>query len=250
MDRTKVLEIRAQEPVRQPAVQKLRDQSEFLRSAAAELRTPLTIVLAAVEQKAIPVNDKERAVLRSSTRQLLDLTREFSRPTTQEWPSPTVTESVRLSEFRDEVIAHNQGRFREKDIVLDCSAPQNVSVGIARVHLGELVNNLVSNAWKYSPRGSKVELCFSTPHKKLLISVKDAGCGVPTADRVRIFEPFFRTAKTSEIAGTGLGLAAVKRIAELYNGSARVEPRLPHGSEFLVELPVAVEQLASHEVFA
>lgn len=222
----------------------------FFQSAATELRTPLMIVLAAIEQNALPVNKTEREVLRNSTRQLLELTREFSRPGSQDWPSPVPIESICLQEFRDEILTQNKGKFCKKDIAFYCFAPQNIGVAIAHVHLTELVNNLVSNAWKYSPPGSRVALTFLTQENKLLISVKDEGEGIAVAEREKIFEPFYRTNVSPAVSGTGLGLAAVKRIAELYNGSAWVKQRFPNGSEFLVKLHVAVKQLASDEAFA
>lgn len=101
-----------------------------------------------------------------------------------------------------------------------------------------VLNNLLSNAAKYSPQGGKVELNISTDKKHILIEVIDEGIGIPPEDIQKIYDAFYRTKTANEIAGTGLGLAIVKRAVDLHSGEIKVESKLGEGTRFLVQIPI------------
>jgi PAS domain S-box-containing protein len=101
-----------------------------------------------------------------------------------------------------------------------------------------VLNNLLSNAAKYSPQGGKVELNISTDKKHILIEVIDEGIGIPPEDIQKIYDAFYRTKTANEIAGTGLGLAIVKRAVDLHGGEIKVESKLGEGTRFLVQIPI------------
>lgn len=109
----------------------------------------------------------------------------------------------------------------------------------ARVHrsIADLISNLISNAIKYSPEGSKIMIGLEDKKDSLLIYVKDYGVGVPDKYKEVIFERFKRI-KRHGVKGSGLGLAIVKRVAEIHDGKVWVENNPEKkGSIFYVEIP-------------
>jgi signal transduction histidine kinase len=107
--------------------------------------------------------------------------------------------------------------------------------------LSRAVENLISNAVKYSPFGTDVSIGASSAGSEIAIQVADRGCGIPEADLSRIFEKFYRVPRVedADIPGTGLGLALVREIAELHGGRVNVESKVNQGSTFTLLLPIA-----------
>lgn len=107
--------------------------------------------------------------------------------------------------------------------------------------LGQMVMNLITNAYKYSAHGTQVAI--SASHKAnaqgqwLLITVRDQGIGIPEKELPRLFESFYRASNANTIPGTGLGLAIVDRAARAHGGSVQVQSVLGEGSEFTLALP-------------
>lgn len=105
------------------------------------------------------------------------------------------------------------------------------------VLIERIVDNLVSNALKHTPKGSTVWLrTRPRPGGGALVIVEDDGPGVPAALRTEIFDPFKRAA-AEHVTGAGIGLSLVASFAQLHGGTARVEERAGGGASFVVELP-------------
>ncbi len=102
----------------------------------------------------------------------------------------------------------------------------------------QVLNNLVSNAVKYSPQGGQIHLSLNLGSDGIRISVVDQGIGIDASDLGRIFEPFQRAASVKhDIPGVGLGLAASRKIVEAHGGRIEVRSKAGSGSEFSVVLP-------------
>ncbi len=100
-----------------------------------------------------------------------------------------------------------------------------------------IITNLLSNAFKYSPKGSKVEFLVFSTSDSVVINVKDEGIGIPEEDKTHLFEPFYRTKNVGEIEGTGLGLSIVKRAVDLHNGVISYHSEIGKGTTFNIKLP-------------
>ncbi len=100
-----------------------------------------------------------------------------------------------------------------------------------------IITNLLSNAFKYSPKGSKVEFLVFSTRDSVVMNVKDEGIGIPEEDRTHLFEPFYRTKNVGEIEGTGLGLSIVKRAVDLHNGAISYHSEIGKGTTFNIKLP-------------
>ncbi len=103
--------------------------------------------------------------------------------------------------------------------------------------LEQVVQNLLDNAMKYSPEGSKIWIYLDTDLSGITISIADEGNGVPEEDRESIFDRFVRGNGQDGVVGTGLGLAISRGIIDLHNGRIWVEPNRPVGSVFRAYLP-------------
>jgi PAS domain S-box-containing protein len=116
----------------------------------------------------------------------------------------------------------------------------NVSFGELLLDEGllrHILGNLLTNALKYSPAGSAVELRVSQEANELVLQVQDYGIGIPPDDMRRLFEPFFRASNVKQVSGTGLGLVIVKNSIEAHGGSIAVESQVGEGTTFTVRLP-------------
>lgn len=100
-----------------------------------------------------------------------------------------------------------------------------------------IVNNLISNAIKYSPKESTIKIKVEE-NESLIIKVIDEGFGISKEDQKHIFEPFFRVEEHSEIKGTGMGLSIVREYVKLHKGSISLNSKLNNGTTVAVRLPI------------
>ncbi len=103
--------------------------------------------------------------------------------------------------------------------------------------LKHILNNLLTNAIKYSPEDKPVDLIVKTTSRKTVISIKDYGIGIPESEQKRIFDVFYRANNVGSISGTGLGMAVVLRSLELLNGKLDVSSIINQGSTFKITIP-------------
>lgn len=106
--------------------------------------------------------------------------------------------------------------------------------------LREAIDNLISNAIKYTPLGGTIRILMRTFDNRVFVDVSDTGIGIPEDMQARLFTPFYRakTAETRDIEGTGLGLHLVKNIIERHDGQMHVHSVYGEGSTFGFELPI------------
>ena len=104
-----------------------------------------------------------------------------------------------------------------------------------------MIDNLVSNAVKFTHPGGRIRVGVQDKGEFLMVSVSDDGIGVPSEDREKIFERFYRAGNRSEVnvPGTGLGLAIAREIVDKHGGKIWLESQLGKGSTFHFVLPVA-----------
>lgn len=103
--------------------------------------------------------------------------------------------------------------------------------------LGQVFGNILSNAVKYSPRPTWVEVSVARQGDVITVVIEDHGIGIPENERHRVFEHCYRGSNTSGIAGGGVGLYVAKTLIDLHNGSVAVHSREGEGSRFEVRLP-------------
>jgi len=201
----------------------LDSQRAFVADAAHELRSPLTALklqlrllrqagddatrAAAIESVAAGIDRAARLI-----EQLLTLAR------SEPGAAPVPPERIDLGELAREVLAamHAFAHDRGSELVLDADRP--VVVAGERSALAAAVRNLVDNAIRYSPSGSRVDVGVGQENGAAWLRVDDAGPGIAPAERERVFDRFYRRAAAGE-EGSGLGLAIVRSVAERHGAT-------------------------------
>ncbi|WP_443947066.1 ATP-binding protein [Pedobacter sp. AW1-32] len=107
-----------------------------------------------------------------------------------------------------------------------------------RVKIGQVINNLISNAAKYSAVGSKIDISCTSVNGKALVSISDQGVGIRPEDTDRVFERFYRVEENINVSGFGIGLYLCSEIIARHGGKIWVESVLGKGSTFYFELPL------------
>jgi signal transduction histidine kinase len=225
-------------------------KSEFVSMVRHELRTPLTSVHGALQLalsgSGIVIAEEDRELLEISlanterlvrlVNDLLDLSKiEAGR-------MPFVLAPVSVDRLLEDAARgmHGLAATRDARIVTDPTFGIPDVAG-DRDHLMRVLANLVSNAIKYSPSGSRVRLCARRVAEGVEIAVEDQGPGIPSDQLDRLFRPFSRLGlhQRQTQGGTGLGLALSRAIIEQHGGRIWVEPRQPSGCRFAFVLPFA-----------
>lgn len=147
-------------------------------------------------------------------------------------------DSIRFKELADEVIdfLRKEAEYRSIAIIMDipASLPDFVS---DRGKLQQIFLNLVNNAFQAMSDGGKLSISATQGNDNTLVfTVADDGCGIPEADRKRIFDPFFSTKKKT--GGTGLGLSITYGLVQELGGSMSVESQVGKGTEFTITMPL------------
>ena len=118
------------------------------------------------------------------------------------------------------------------------AGPQLGQVMTSRLYLHELMQNFITNAIKYTKKGT-VTFHISNQNGMILFKVTDTGIGISKSDQVKIFNKFYRSEdyRTRETSGTGLGLYVASKLAKKLKTTIEVKSRLNHGSTFSISLP-------------
>ena len=222
-------------------------KEEFLSAAAHDLRTPLTVVLGQAEllerrlarDPTAPVDAAGVARMASESRRLRDLISEMLDAQRLEQPGPVMD---RLTLDLRQVIEAVHGRQLENGRALAVSEPDApILTSIDRMRIEQVLDNLIENALKYSTAVELPQIRIWAEDDEARFAVIDHGVGIPPAERVRIFDRFYRASNAQSITdtGMGLGLYICRRIVEAHGGRIWVEPTAGGGSTFTVALPLA-----------
>jgi signal transduction histidine kinase len=148
-----------------------------------------------------------------------------------------------LGDFLDTLLRDFQPRATAcgVDLALEVEAPEKATVLADPLRLHQVLENLLSNALKFSPAGGQVRLAVRVTQQGQVWEVHDQGPGIPESEQGRIFERFYRAQAAKAKPGTGLGLAIVKHLCRLMGGEVAVESHPGEGATFRVILPPQVE---------
>lgn len=217
-------------------------RTDFVVNVSHEFKTPL----AAIEGYATLLQDNElsKEEWEEYTHMIIDSSRELS----------TLAENIlnlsrlenqevlldkkmfRLDEQIREVIVLLEPKWGKKEIELE------IDLAKARFYsnkslLRQVWLNLIDNAIKFTPESGHIRIQLSRRHGCFIVEIQDDGKGIAPADQTHIFEKFYQVSKARKDHGNGLGLALVKRIVELCQGTVKVQSEPGKGSTFTVSLP-------------
>ena len=230
----------------------LQVKDEFVASVSHELRTPLTSISGYVsilrEREDLPpeVHSQLEVVDRNSDRLRRLVADLLHTAEADEGPMHVVRTSTDVSEIVRESVRAAAPAAKAADIDLALDAPDALVVFVDRQRMAQVVDNLLSNALKYTPGGGRVRVSLGVDGGRLDLAVADTGIGIEATDRARLFTRFFRArhAEEQSIQGVGLGLSITRSIVESHGGRIEVDSEVGCGSVFRVRIPIDVEQPA------
>jgi signal transduction histidine kinase/AraC-like DNA-binding protein len=227
-------------------------KSRFFNDASHELRTPITVMLGNVEQLQSDWQQQDEAktdqqldavhrngkILLRLTNQILDLGKLESNTYEPDWRHGDIMVPLHglVASFA------NYALGQEKNLVFE-NEPAELFMDYEASGLESIVNNLLSNAFKFTQKGDqitvKVQTISQNEAPRLILEISDTGKGIAVDDLPYIFDRYYQSAKNPvHLTGTGIGLALIKRLVEAYEGSVSVRSQLGEGTTFRVELPI------------
>jgi two-component system phosphate regulon sensor histidine kinase PhoR len=227
-------------------------RKDFVANVSHELRTPLSVIKGYVEtlvdgHAEIPADDRERFLktIQRHTERLNSLLEDLLVLSRLESINPGLKrEVVDLPGLLATIIEDYQARPAAAAHRLELSAeavPALGAVPLDPLKFSQVVENLLDNALKYTPKGSRIQLAARVLNDDdVVVSLGDNGPGIPAEDLPHLFERFYRVDKgrSRETGGTGLGLSIVKHIVQLHGGRVWVESELGQGTTFSFSVPL------------
>lgn len=226
-----------------------RMKSEFLSTAAHELRTPMASIYGFSQLLTMrPFGEEQRqemmgTILKQSElmisiiNELLDLARIEARR-----GKDFVLERLSLQAVVAETVAgFKLPAERQPPVLVDCG--EALTINADRKKMQQALLNVLSNAYKYSPGGGDVTIAFSRQERagvlRVGVEIRDHGIGMAPEQLARVFERFYRADASGNIPGTGLGMSVVKEIIELHGGEVALSSSAGQGTTVTVWLPAA-----------
>jgi PAS domain S-box-containing protein len=220
-------------------------KDEFVASVSHELRTPLTsirgylellredLVLDAQSTEMLDIVDRNADRLLALVNDLLFAAQVAAGKLNLQ------LESVDLADVVNQAVTAAEPRAERAGVTLDSSVAA-LTVPADALRVAQVLDNLVSNAIKFTPPGGVVRVELAQRGDRAVLTVADTGIGIPDEEREALFSRFYRAKAATEgaIQGTGLGLAIVKSIVDAHGGSIGFESDIGKGTTFRVELPL------------
>jgi len=223
-------------------VNALAAKDEFVSSVSHEFRTPLTSILGYVEilLEDEPGDDQLEPlnIIRRNSERLLTLVSDLL--ATRNGQLIVTPHAVDVAELVRASVAAAMPKADAARVVLKADAPARLDAHVDGPRISQVLDNLVSNAIKYSPDGGNVVVSAAQEDGLLACRVSDTGMGMSSEDQAEVFSKFFRTSsvRRTAIPGVGLGLSISKAIVEAHGGTIEVESKMGHGTTFTFRVPV------------
>lgn len=241
--RERLLELEQQQVAKLRELQQLRE--ELLAVTGHELRTPLSVILGYAElllqdSGLTAVQRKQLEAVTARSRQMAHLVDDIFDLT--KFSAGIATLDLKLIALDDAVrrcVEEHQEAARQAGLTIDADLRQ-MTVAADPMRLRQVLDNLLSNAVKYSLSGGHISVTTRCEAERAIITVGDAGIGIPEEELEHVFDRMYRasSAKEREIQGTGLGLAVARALVEAHDGTIAAARRAEGGTEFTVSLPL------------
>jgi signal transduction histidine kinase/DNA-binding response OmpR family regulator/sugar lactone lactonase YvrE len=231
-------------------------KSRFFANISHEFRTPLTLILGPAKDIQDKTKESETKnniglIKRNANRllrlvnQLLDLSKlEAGRMKLE-------TREENIIPLLKGLVLSFSSLADSKKIILGFNAvEENLNAYFDSDKVEKVVNNLLSNAFKFTPDGGKIDVTVEKMATEVELKISDSGMGIPNENIDRVFDRFYQVdgGHTREREGTGIGLALTKELVELHKGKIGVESETGKGTTFVVKIPLGKDHLKPEEI--
>ncbi|MFA9214618.1 MAG: ATP-binding protein [Candidatus Methylacidiphilales bacterium] len=243
----------AEEQIRQ-ALDKANELSElksrFISMASHEFRTPLSTILSSLNlmTKYYELKDDVKfkshtLKIKSAIANLTEILEYFlSVEKLDSGHFKIEPSNFDIIDFINQYIADVKDILKENQRMVLQLSPQSLLIYHDKKLIRTILQNLISNAIKYSPDNGEIIISLTNENNQFIISVRDNGIGIPEKEQKHLFERFYRAQNAANIQGTGIGLNIIKKYIELLGGNITFTSQLNLGTTFSVGLPIALKQ--------
>ena len=227
----------------------LEAKGHFLENMSHEIRTPITSILGyltLLKQEHLNLDKRIRFTNSAivNTKKMMNSLDNFLNLTTVDKSSEfdKIKSSITLSDFKKEICSTFLANLEIKKIKLyfKTNAEKSLVINYDVESLMIIVNNLISNAIKYSNSNTSIYLTLNFTKSKMLLMVKDEGFGIEEDEKDKVFSRFYQTESNLTNSGFGIGLSLTNNLIKKLNGKIDLETKLNVGSVFKVELPLII----------
>ena len=225
-----------------------RHKNKFIRHLGHELRAPLSSIMGFAELLSEgyygDLTEKQEDYIRrifKSSNHLLELVNDLVDQAKLQAGVFTLTlEKTDLKEFVSEITSSFEAKAEKEKLGLffEAASDKDYEIFIDQKRMRQVIVNLVSNAFKFTPEGEKITLSIDRNDKNFVISVKDTGIGIDEKDQEVIFEEFRQVEGAHSQKGAGLGLPLSLQLVKMHKGDIKVESEIGKGADFKVLLPL------------
>lgn len=225
------------------------ERDEFISVVSHELRTPITITegtlsnIRAIIEKGTMSKEKVEPALQAAHEQIIFLAKmvnDLSTLSRADRGLADTPENIDINELLTSLYNEYSDQVASHSLNFNLDVQHKIGeVHASRLYLAELLQNLITNAIKYTTKGS-VTIRAKKVAGRVTISIVDTGIGISKADQKKIYDKFYRSEdyRTRETRGTGLGLYVASKLARKIDTSIKLKSRLNYGSEFSFTLPL------------
>jgi len=229
------------------------ERDEFISVISHELRTPITIAEGTISNVQVMMDHPNvtpkmlKDGINLAHDQILflaNMVNDLSALSRAERGVADNAEIISANDLAHQMINKYSPDAKAKELQLDLDlAPKIGNVNVSRLYLEELLQNFITNAIKYTKKGS-IKIIFSKKDGNISFAVKDSGIGISKSDQTKVFDKFYRSEdyRTRETGGTGLGLYVATKLAHKLNTKIQLTSRINIGSTFSFELPEYIEK--------
>ncbi|MBD0822854.1 two-component regulator propeller domain-containing protein [Aestuariibaculum marinum] len=219
------------------------ERARFFTSFSHELKTPLSLIIAPIENLIEKIDKKKQKeqlqlVLKNSKYLLKNIQKLLEFRKTEIGLNKLAIEKVNLSEHIAQMMLSYKALAKSRNVHLKIQNTENdifIWCDIEKIEI--ILHNLLSNAFKYTPKEGTISITINKTNNQLNIAVTDTGKGISKQDLPHIFDWYFQSKSSKGKTGSGIGLALSKIFAELHLGTLSVESNKNKGSKFRLQLP-------------
>ncbi len=230
----------------------IQQQRNFVADATHELRTPLAALQLQLDllERATKLEDHDQAIaqLRNGLQRTTHLAQQLlSIARAESAPDKSLRQIIDLASVIATIIERYLPLARVRQIDLGVTRLEAASIHCLRADIEVVLDNLVSNAIRYTPRSGRVDIALYYDQLHAIIEVTDSGHGIPEDERTRIFDRFYRVLQSNigedYVDGSGLGLAIVKTICDRYSALINIgEGTEGNGAHFSIRWPLSSDR--------